>query len=588
MCGIGGVMSADGATPAPHVLDALARALSHRGPDGQGRYVGPGIGLVHTRLAIIDPATGDQPLYGPDNAVLVANAEIYNYIELRREFPNARLATGSDCELALHVHGREKDAFAKSLRGMYAIALYDRQRETLHLSRDPFGIKPLYYAQTPSGCIFASEPEAILQTKAVPRRLWPSAAEELLQLQFTTGSATIFDGLKRVEPGETLTLRGGHVVERRRIAALPSHPEMFRSEDEALKALENALMDSIMVHQRSDVPYGMFLSGGIDSSALLACMARLNDEPVSAFTAGFPGTAAKDERALAQRLARRVGARHVEVEVTGEDFWSLLPKAVAAMDDPAADYAILPTYKLGAAAAHALKVVLCGEGGDELFAGYGRYRRLLRPFWLGGKAIRARGLLDGLGLLRNPSMQWRDGMLAAQSAIPSGYARLEAAQALDCADWLPNDLLTKVDRCLMAHGVEGRTPFLDPRVAEVAFRLPAGLKIRNGLGKHLLRLWLSQALPEAEPFSRKRGFSVPVAEWMRGRADELGARVSAQAGIGALCRPESVRRLFRSLDSASKRTAHAAWLLLFYALWHRIHIEEAGPEGDILEVLKPA
>jgi asparagine synthase (glutamine-hydrolysing) len=179
-------------------------------------------------------------------------------------------------------------------------------------------------------------------------------------------------------------------------------------------------------------------------------------------------------------------------------------------------------------------------------------------------------------------------MLAAQSAIPSGYARLEAAQALDCADWLPNDLLTKVDRCLMAHGVEGRTPFLDPRVAEVAFRLPAELKIRHGLGKHLLRLWLSRALPEAEPFSRKRGFSVPVAEWMQGCAAELGARVSAQAGVAALCRPESVKRLFGRLEGASKRAAHAAWLLLFYALWHRIHIEEAADQGDILEVLKPA
>jgi asparagine synthase (glutamine-hydrolysing) len=391
-----------------------------------------------------------------------------------------------------------------------------------------------------------------------------------------------------VQPGETLIVRGGHVVERRQQHALPQDGPAFQSEDEALAALEAALMDSVRVHQRADVPYGMFLSGGIDSSVLLACMARLNDEPVLAFTAAFPGTGAKDERALARKLVRQVGARHVEVEVSEQDFWALLPRAVAAMDDPAADYAILPTYKLGAAAARERKVVLCGEGGDELFAGYGRYRSLMRPFWLGGRAMRARGFLDGLGLLREPSTPWRDGMIATQSRLPASYTRLQAAQALDCADWLPNDLLAKVDRCLMAHGVEGRTPFLDPRVAEVAFRLPDTLKIRHGLGKHLLRKWLARALPEAEPFSRKRGFSVPVVAWMEKRTRELGARVAAQAGVAELCRRESVERLFRHLSSGGKRAGHAAWVLLFFALWHRIHIEERKPEGDILDVLAPA
>ncbi len=576
MCGIAGVMTVDGSAPSDSLLDTLQSALAHRGPDGKGRHVDAGLGLLQTRLAIIDLKTGDQPLYGPAASVLVANGEIYNYVELKHEFSGEKFATNSDCELPLMTYARDGADFAKALRGMYAIALGDPGNGTLYLARDPFGIKPLYYAEIANGIVFASEPQAILKTGLVARTIRREAATELAQLQFTTGTETIFTGISRVAPGETITLHQGRIAGRQKINALPQGPPLKLDEDEALTLLDAALMDSVAVHQRSDVPYGMFLSGGIDSSALLACMARLNDRPVRAFTAGFPGTAARDER------------EHAEVEVGEQDFWHHLPAIAGAMDDPAADYAVLPTYLLAREAAKELKVVLTGEGGDELFAGYGRYRSALRPSWLGGRKMRRRGLLDGLGVLRDASKHWRDGIEAEELRIGAGQGTaLQNAQALDCADWLPNDLLLKVDRCLMAHALEGRTPFLDVKVAELAFRLPDQLKIRNGLGKHLLRKWLARALPVADAFSKKRGFTVPVAEWMAPHAHKLGGMVAKSAGIGEICFPERVEALFSTFgDRNGKHDGAACWQLLFYALWHGIHIEGKAPNQDVFAALE--
>ncbi len=255
------------------------------------------------------------------------------------------------------------------------------------------------------------------------------------------------------------------------------------------------------------------------------------------------------------------------------------------MDDPAADYAVLPTFKLAAAAREAgLKVILTGEGGDELFAGYGRYRSVMRPWWAGGKLLRGRGNFDGLGVLRGDLTGWRDGMVAADvRAARDGRTRLQIAQATDCADWLPNDLLTKLDRCLMAFGVEGRTPFLDPVVADFAFRLPDGLKVRDRLGKWLLRRWLEEHVPAAQPMARKQGFTVPVGEWLKRRGATLGPLVARQPGIAEICVPGAVEKLFQTIDH--KRHGFAAWSLLFYALWHRAHIQRLPPDLDVFQTL---
>jgi asparagine synthase (glutamine-hydrolysing) len=584
MCGIAGILAAPGAAPpGTGLLDALVRALAHRGPDGSGHAMVGRIALVHTRLAIIDLAGGDQPLFA-GSAALVGNGEIYNYRELRQEMPGVRFATDSDNEPPLHLYLREGAGFAHHLRGMYALATHDRAARTVTLARDPFGIKPLYTAQTATGLAFASEPRALLEAGIVPRALRDAARDELLQIQFTTGAETIFPGIRRVLPGETLVCADGRVLERHRIAALPDGPPEEIDEDAAIARLDRALEESVDLHQRSDVPYGMFLSGGIDSTAVLTMMARLNSQPVLAFTAGFDVPEAADERAAAARVAHALGARHETIEVTEAETWRHLPEIVACMDDPAADYAIIPTWFLARRARQDVKVVLSGEGGDEIFAGYGRYRNAMRPWWRGGRVMRARGTFDRLDVLRTRPLAWRDGIAAAEAGAASpGRTRLAAAQACDVTDWLPHDLLLKLDRCLMAHAVEGRTPFLDPGVTAAAFRLPDALKVRHGMGKWLLRQWLSRNCGAAEPFARKQGFTVPIGAWIAGQGARLGPLVAAQPGVAEIANPARVTALFRA--AAGKREGAGAWHLLFYALWHRAHILGLPPAGDVFETL---
>jgi len=596
MCGIAGIVTRDGQPPEEAALKRMAEALAHRGPDGRGHYLSGGVGMVHTRLAVVDLETGDQPLYaqaGEEGWVaLVANGEIYNDLDLRARFGESDFITRSDCEPPLHLYLRHADAFAGHLRGMYAIALHDRRQGSdgggrVLLARDPFGIKPLYYAETDQGLAFASEIQALVAAGLVEPNLRASARDELLQLGFSTGGETLFAGVHRVLPGETLVVEDGRIVERRHIAALPAEGHDSIAETAALDALDRCLEDSVGAHQRADVPYGMFLSGGIDSAALLAMMGRLNDRPVVAFTAAFPGADVHDERADARAAAAATGAEHIEVEMGEDDFWRLLPEIAACVDDPTADYALIPSYRLAAAAQEAgLKVVLTGEGGDELFGGYGRYRRALRWRMLGGRRMRPRGVFDGLGVLRD-GKGWRDGITAAETEVAGlALTPLQRMQAVDCRDWLPNDLLTKLDRTLMAHGVEGRVPFIDPGLAAFAFRLPDALKVRRNLGKRLLRRWLETGLPAARPFARKRGFTVPVAAWIAGRGKALGPLVAAQPGIEEACRPGTVQRIFA--EAGSERAGDAAWSLLFYALWHRRHVLCRPPAGNVMDTLAEA
>ena len=584
MCGIAGLILSPGAPPPdPAVLSRLIDSLHHRGPDGTGHAVVGRVALLHNRLAIIDLVTGDQPLFaGP--ATLVANGEVYNYRELRDAMPGVSFTTNSDCEPPLHYWLRDGADYAQALRGMYAIAIHERTQHTVTLTRDPFGIKPLYIAQVEGGLAFASEAQALLEAGLVKRAVRPAAREELLQLQFTTGADTIFEGIQRVLPGETLTCADGHILDRRRISWLPEGGPETIGEDAALARLDRALEESVDLHQRSDVPFGMFLSGGIDSATLITLMARLNTEPVRAFTAGFDAPGAADERGHAAAVAKAVGARHEAIEVNEAMVWRHLPEIVGCMDDPAADYAIIPTWFLAQRARQEVKVVLTGEGGDEIFAGYDRYRKAIRPWWRGGRTMWARGSFDKVPVLRVQPSSWRDGMAAAEArAMEGGGGRLSAAQATDMADWLPHDLLLKADRCLMAHAIEGRTPFLDRGIAAAAFRLPDGMKVRDGFGKWILRKWLEKHLPMARPFAPKQGFTVPVGEWIKGRGDTLGALVARQPGIVEIAHPDRVEALFRNI----RRWRHgfACWKLLFYALWHRRHILGLRPAGDVFETL---
>jgi asparagine synthase (glutamine-hydrolysing) len=582
MCGIAGLIMKKGGIAEDSIISLIQQSIAHRGPDGSGHYHKDNVVLIHTRLAIIDPLGGDQPLYGLNGQTLVANGEIYNSPELRQTilayYP---FKTGSDCETILalyHLFGLE--GFSH-LRGMYAFALHDADNNTVILGRDPFGIKPLYYCETETCFAFASEAQTLIASHNAQRILNYDKVEELLQLQFTSGSETIFTDIHRLNSGEIITLKNGKIIDRSRQSALPHHSPIPITEEKALQDLDTILRDSVRVHQRSDVPYGLFLSSGVDSGAILALMASMNTTPIIAYTASFPDTSLDDEFPIAHIMAQSVKAKHVNLPITAEDFWKYLPQIAASLDDPTADYAIVPTWLLAQRAKQDVKVILCGEGGDELFAGYSRYRRQCLPWWLGGRKRRGHGPFSNSSVLKKPLGQWRNGLIASEKyvAIP-GLSSLQKCQAADCDHFLIHDLLNKLDRCLMAHGLEGRTPFLDPYVAQFGFCLPQSLKLRHGQGKYLVRRWLHGIMPVSQPFSHKKGFTVPVGQWIYQKGALLGPLVAHDPAIAELCHHDDVIPLF---NSTKRKDQEAAWRLLFYALWHRYHIRNLDPNHSVFE-----
>lgn len=559
MCGIAGLLDGDGS--ARPLIDTLA----HRGPNGIRVEDGAGWSVGHARLSIIDLEGGWQPLHAAGSTI-IGNGEIYNYLELTEEFGLAdRLSTGSDFEPLLHLYALEGEKAFDRLRGMYAFCLIGADGRRW-LVRDPFGIKPLYFQdvtcglEESEGVRFASEPRALVGSSPTMNA---HAAGQLLNLNYSF-DPPILTGCHRLAPGDVAEVRDGMVNVLRTRAALPGPAVTRGDKARLLDRLDAVLEDSVRVHQRSDVPYGLFLSGGVDSATIATLMARLNSRPVVGFTCGFDAQGARDERAQAERVARALDLDWRETTFTEADFWAIAPKVAWAMDDATADYAALPTYKLAEAARNDLTVVLTGEGGDELFGGYGRYRRALRPGWLGGRAAEPRAAAPYID-------DWRD--IAARRAVP-GRTKLQDSQAADVATWLPDDLLLKLDRCLMANGLEGRTPFLDPEVAAFAFNLPDRMKLRGRYGKWLLRRWLERHCPDADPWGRKKGFTVPVAAWIAPRARDLGPAIAALPAVRRVCDDNEVLAVFSNDAMAERR-----WPLLFFALWSLIHLEGAEPDA---------
>lgn len=561
MCGIAGVLGDK------ESAEALIQPLQHRGPNGVRIEQGPNRSLAHARLSIIDLEGGWQPLSAAGSTI-IGNGEIYNYIELARDYQlDGKLHTGSDFEPLLHIYAQEGEAAFGRLRGMYAFCLIGADGRTW-LVRDPFGIKPLYAHVADGVARFASEPRVFGAAHARPELM-----REVASLNYALAKETAWPGVYRLEPGEIAEFVDGELIPRRKREAIPRPRAPISDEARALDALDAVLEDSVRVHQRSDVPYGLFLSGGVDSAAIATLMARLNERPVIAYTCGFDAPGARDERAQAEAVATALKLDWRETLFTEEDFWAIAPHVAWAMDDPVADYACLPTYKLAAAAKQSLTVVLTGEGGDELFGGYGRYRRALRPSWLGGRPAEPQvdSVLGGDAL-----NAWR-----RHVKTPAGLTPLQQAQYRDIATWLPNDLLLKLDRCLMAHGLEGRTPFLDPEVAAFAFHLSDNLKVRGRFGKYLLRKWLERRCPAAEPWAKKKGFTVPVATWIAPRAGELAQSLAGVEAVRAACDAGTVRAIFTD-------DAHAAlrWPLLFLGLWGRIHTEGATPADALASLAR--
>ena len=614
MCGISGFLNFERKPAQRNIAEAMNARLLHRGPDGGDIHVDGPLALAHRRLAIIDPATGRQPLLSQDGRIaLVANGEIYNYRELRAELV-ARghvFSTHGDCETILVGYQEWGIDVLHRLRGMFAFALWDGRTQKLLLARDRVGIKPLCYALDRHGIAFASEIQALRAWPHVDRQVDLDALDHYLHLQYIPAPLSIYCGIRKLEPGHWLAVDAeGKVEGPRRYWKLDWQPDTHRSDAEWIEALDAGLRDAVGSHLVADVPFGAFLSGGVDSSTVVAYAARQLDTPLRTFTIGFD-TPEFDEREPARKFAELSATRHSE-EIVGLDAISLLPKLVHHYGEPFADSSAVCTWRVCEAARREVPMVLSGDGGDEVLAGYsyfprlveaypavqGRARRLRR---LAGNLLRSSGVLQAAPDLpqawydRSPWfgddlrgrlwLQQHRGRMGAtrefvrdQFAQASGSDTLSRAQSVDIATYLTNDNLAKVDIASMAHGLEVRVPLLDHRLLELIATMPAQQRLRRldmpggsaWCGKYALKKVASRFHPWEMLTTTKRGFSVPVGQWLGG--DNKGfvreRLFDRAAGLEEWFEADVIRTLIDEHGSVADH-GHRLWAMLVLAEWRR-------------------
>ena len=631
MCGIAGIVSFD---PRGHVderrLARMRDTLRHRGPDGAGLFVEGPVGLAHRRLAILDLEGGGQPMTSSDGAlVLVHNGETYNHPRLRSELEarGRHYRTRSDTETILHLYDEQGAGAVERLSGMFAFALWDRRREQLLLARDRLGIKPLYYAVTESEILFASEIKAILAAGPVRARFNDAVLPEFLASGFVAGEETFFTDVRKLRPGHLLTWSARAGVRQRRYWRLPDATVERRVAlaDEAPRLLER-LRETVRVHLMSDVPVGVLLSGGIDSSAIAALAAPLLSGPLHTFSVGFCEPEA-NELAWARRAAEALGARHHEVVLGASEFFAALPRLVWHEDEPIAFPSSVPLHFVSRLAARHVKVVLTGEGADELFLGYNRYRVTRWNASLGRlyrsvipRPLRAgvrRGLAALPGRLRRdagrtflaledgprqmfyenfavfPERMQQDllrepGRLLERDPHAEGIGRYRAGSGdllrrisrADLETYLV-ELLMKQDQMSMAASIESRVPFLDHELVEYVFTLPSSVKLRGLTGKAILRRALRGVVPRPILERRKMGFPVPFGRWLRGplMAAPPEFILGPRARERRLFNPRALDRLVEEHTSGAVDHAQRLWLLTTLEIWMRVFVDGEEPEG---------
>ncbi|MBI4161833.1 MAG: asparagine synthase (glutamine-hydrolyzing) [Acidobacteria bacterium] len=622
MCGICGIYRSEADPALPAAVRRMTAALTHRGPDQEGYLFDGQAGLGSRRLSILDPAGGRQPIADERQRYwVILNGEIYNFRDLRAELEDRhRFRTRTDTEVLVHLYEERGEAFVEGLNGMFALALWDRRERTLVLARDRIGIKPLYYYEAPGRFLFASEIKALLASGWVEPEVADDALYDFLRLKFVPGPGTIFRGVRRVEPGTVLRVDPGG-TRHRRYWTLPGAGPISRRRREAVAEIGGLLLDSVRRQVVADVPIGLLLSGGVDSSALLALLHRVLGPGVRTFTVGFPRAAGCDETAPARRVARRFEADHHEIRAEPEDLPSLLFRLAWHLDEPIADPAVFPTYLVCRYARGEGKVALCGEGADELFAGYNKYRKdrwlsrlrslpgPLRAAGLRLAALRGGGrrrdgirrraempagpgrMLDWSAMFRPAELEDLTGgafgplqeerlqanLRAIGAGDGDGTDPLDAALRFDLRTALADSLLMKVDKASMAASLEVRVPYLDHRLVEAAVALPSGWKIRRGDTKWILKRAAREWLPGFVRRRPKHGFDVPVSAWLRD-----GLRGTARACLG----PESAaeRRFFRPGTLGALLDRHLAgedhgdrlWGLLVLEAWFRTFVEPRG------------
>jgi asparagine synthase (glutamine-hydrolysing) len=634
MCGIAGVLYADPGRPVDaDVLRAMGRAIAHRGPDGEGILADPGLGLIHRRLSIIDLEGGRQPLGNEDGSVqVVFNGEIYNFQELRADLEarGHRFQTRSDTEVLVHLYEEHGEDLAARLRGMFTFALWDRTRRLLLLARDRLGIKPLYVYRDADKLVFASELKAILAHPGVRRDVCPEALEDYLAFGMVAGTRAIFRGVEKLAPAHTLTARADDLHRSpRRYWRLHLDPDPRPTADEWQEAVRAKVGEAVRAHLIADVPVGAFLSGGVDSSVVVACAAGFTPGPLQTFSIGFTEDSF-NELPFARQVAGAYGTRHEE-EVVTPDAASLLDELTYYFDEPFADSSAVPTFLVARLAARRVKVVLSGDGGDEAFGGYGRYahdlgeaalrrrlpgwlrRRLLGPLgrawpkadWL-PRPLRAKTLLTNLSLegaaayantlsVCRPPLRRRllaPALAAAlnghrpERLIEEDYAiappddALGGMLAADVGTVLPDDFLVKVDRASMAHGLEVRPPLLDHELMELAARIPSAYKVRRGETKWVLKQAYRRELSDEVVFRPKHGFEIPIDAWLRGplRGTFESAVLGANARLRDLIDPAAVRSLYRAHQSGLGRHGGVLWSVLVLARWAERYLGANLPE----------
>jgi asparagine synthase (glutamine-hydrolysing) len=591
----------------------MTGCMSHRGPDDEGFHFDPPAFLGHRRLSIIDLSTGHQPLANEDERVWIAfNGEIYNHEALRADLEKKghRYRTRSDTETIVHLYEDEGPMFARRMNGMFALAIWDRARRTLVLVRDRLGIKPLYYARLANGTLaFASEIKALRLCPGVDTTLDPAALDSYLALQYVPGPGTIHRGVQKLPPGHVLvaTEAGMHVEPYWTLEPQPA-PPTFEAACEAFTAL---FEDAVRIRLMSEVPLGAFLSGGLDSAMVVAAMAKAMDRPVQTFSIGFEGDGWYSELPYAEEVAQRFRTDHHTLTVKAPDMRMLLPMVTAQLDEPLADVAAIPTYLLSRFAREHVTVALTGEGADELFAGYDHYRLdsmmekvagvpasvrravggPMRPLAAGRmrKALVAAGMdqPDRFVFMRSiipdaarrrllrtdVSAEIPRGHLAARMARHfAGYDNgLNAVLRADAQEWLPDDLLMKVDKMTMLASLEARVPFLDYRIVELVSGFPSVWKYRGGRSKVLLKAVAEPFLSPGIVHRPKHGFMPPVREWLRGSLRSFTEEhlLDPAALSREWIEPAATRDLVRRYLAGEDSLYLPIWELLCFEVWLR-------------------
>ncbi len=638
MCGIHGILMLDG-SPAPDVLAPMGRITRHRGPDDEGIHADGPLAMGMRRLSVIDVAGGHQPLSNEDGTLwLVANGEIYNYRELSRALTaqGHHLRTRSDCETLLHLYEQHGDDFLANVNGMFAFALWDSRRRRLLLGRDRLGVKPLYVWNDGRRLIFASEAKAILSVPGIPTELDKHALASYLTMGYVAAPQSMFRGIRKLPPATLLVAEDGRVSERR-YWRVPDRVDRTLDEAAWVARVRAGLEEAVRLQMVSDVPIGAFLSGGVDSSAVVAFMSRHSGHPVKTYAIGFDGGEAEayyNELPYARRVAALFGTDHHEILVR-PDVVALLPRLLWHMDEPIADSAFVTTYLVSEFARCDVTVILSGVGGDELFGGYRRYlgnhyqqrferlpgglRRAMSALGARLPSDRHSPLLNTMRLAKGflataglplderyrsyvevfdetaaaemlcAPMTGNGDPLVAAFADATSDDDLNRMLAVDAATQLPDDLLLLTDKMSMAVSLECRVPLLDHRLFELAASIPQSIKLRGGKLKHVMKAALADVLPRDILERRKRGFGTPMGAWFKGALAPLLRQLLSRESIDR-------RGLFHYPAVAALIDAHVAnridgtdrlLALLNFEIWARLYLDARAP-ADVVDELKVA